>query len=245
LTFVTVYGNIIIMTTSHQEALFGTPDNRISTDERRGDLDRLEMVHSELGFIPHSRRELNYAMLALDNRDLPGGYARFLNEVLRHQQKSVSLDPPAALRSIVTSIRGFAETTRGDKTALLALGEELQPFAGNQQFLELNNVSNISGWSLQPLTKRGLGLVNRQLTVEQAIRDGEWPDIDDLEKEESIADMVISRRVYEVLAAVDAGISGADNRNEFWVECLEAATNHGAVRAIALQALNKLGVVNE
>jgi hypothetical protein len=236
------------MTVSRQETLFDISapiDPTDSSGEIRSDLDRLEIVYGELGFVPQSRSELTEAMLALDSRDTPGGYATHLNEVLRHQQKSVSQDPPAALRSIVGTIKGFAATTRGDRTTLLAVSEELSEYAGNQKFLELDNVSSLNGWSLQPGTKRGLGLINRQLAVEKAIREGEWGGIDGFDKEESIAGMMAGSRVYEAIAGADAALIGAEKRHEFWINCLEQATNHLAVRAVAVGALKSLGVTYE
>ena len=231
------------MTSSSQDALFDLPADPVSVPpEKRTDFDRLSMVYGELGFTPHNREELNYATLALDNRDTPGGFARFLNEVLRHQQKSTSTDAPAALRSIVTKVKGFAETTAGDKTALGFIDEEIQDYLGMQNFLELDKISNLSGWSLQPATTRGLGLINRQLLTEKAIRDGEMARLDYAKTEEAIADMMATTRVYEAKNALDGALTQAGNRHEFWTGCLEQAVNHGAVRTIAVQALQRLGV---
>lgn len=231
------------MTSSSQDTLFDLPTAPAPIPpEKRTDFDRLSMVYSELGFTPHSREELNYAMLALDNRDTPGGFARFLNEVLRHQQKSASTDAPAALRSIIAKVKGFAETTAGDKTALGFIDEEVQEYLGTQNFLELDKMNNLSGWSLQPATTRGLGLMNRHLLTEKAIQDGEMARLEYAKTEEAIADMMATTRVYEAKNALDGALVQAGNRHDFWTTCLEEAASHGAVRAIAVQALERLGV---
>ena len=222
--------------------LFDFPPSADVPPEKRSDYDRLSMVHGELGFVPHTREELNYATLALDNRDVSGGFARFLNEVLRHQQKSVSSDAPAALRSIVNKVKGFADTTAGDRTTLQFVDDELQDYLGTQNFLELDKVHALTDWSLQPSTTRGLGLINRHLTVEDALRNAEMANLEYAKSEEAIAEMMATTRVYEAKNALDGALVQVDNRHEFWLSCLEQATKHGAVRTIAVQALERLGV---
>lgn len=208
----------------------------------RTSLDRLEMVHGELGFIPHSMSELNYAMLGLDNRDVPGGYARHLNEVLLHQKKSISEDPTAALRSIVRKVKGFASTVRGDKTMLLQIQEELQDSLGVHNFLELNSLHNLSKWRDQPSTKRGLGLISREILVGQALQDKTMPNLDQVADEDAIEHVLGSIRVYEASNAITSAIEHSDARFAFWVECLESAKDHTVVRPLAFQALASLGI---
>ena len=232
------------MAISEQETLFDAPAVATVAPDKRSDYDRLSMVHGELGFIPHSRDELNYATLALDNRDTPGGFARFLNEVLRHQQKSVSNDAPAALRSILAKVKGFADTTRGDKTTLQFIDEELQGFLGTQNFLELDKISSLEGWSLEPSTARGLKLITRHRLAEEALNDEKMVNFAYAETEDAVAEMLAATRVYEAKSALDGALIQADNRHAFWLSCLEQATKHGAVRTIAVQALERLGVTS-
>lgn len=231
------------MTASQQEALFGSPDG--SEKEVRSSLDRLEMVYEALGFIPHTKAELNDAMLALDNLEVTGGYARMLNEVLQHQHKAETKDATAALRSIVGRVKGYASTSKGDIGSLIAIREELQPYLGNQNFLELDDVSNLSGWSDQPLTKRGLGLISRHLAVSDAIARHEMPLLDDAAKDPAIAELMASARIYEAADAADAGVEEANRRREFWIGRLQEATQHTVVRPMAFQALRSLGVEQE
>lgn len=238
------------MTNGQQETLFDMPGSEPeepdeSSLEKRTSLDRLEMVYGELGFIPHSRDELNYATLALDNRDTTGGFARLLNEVLLHQKKADTEDASAALRSIVARVKGYAETTRGDKMTLGEIEEELQGFLGIQNFLELEAIPNLSPWSLQPTTTRGLGLINRHLVVKKAINDQEMPALDHLTEEEAIAEMMAETRIYEASQAIKDSLTEADRRHEFWVGCIKEATRHTSVRPLAFQALRNLGIKTE
>lgn len=224
----------------YEKALFDMP---MSTPvEKRTSLDRLVMVKGELGFIPHSMAELNYATLALDNRDVPGGYARFLNEVLLHQQKSISTDPSAALRSIITKVKGFASTTKGDKTMLLQIQEELQGSLGVHNFIELSSMSSLRGWEHQPGTKRGLGLMSRQLIVDQALQEHKMVDLDTVADDDIIDYVLKHTRVYEANAGINAALEQGEARFAFWADCLEGAKNHLVVRPIAIQALRSLGV---
>ena len=203
------------------------------------------MVYEALGFIPHTKAELNDAMLALDNLEVTGGYARMLNEVLQHQHKAETKDATAALRSIVGRVKGYASTSKGDIGSLVAVREELQPYLGNQNFLELDDVSNLSGWSDQPLTKRGLGLISRHLVVSDAIARHEMPLLDEVAKDPAIAELMASARVYEAADAADAGVEEANRRREFWIGRLQEATQHTVVRPMAFQALRSLGVEQE
>ena len=233
------------MTSSQQETLFDIPGPDKGSPDKRTSLDRLEIVYGELGFIPHSMPELNDATLALDHRDSTGGFARRLNEVLQHQKKADAEDATSALRSIISRTRGYAGTTRADKMSLTAIEEELHDYLGTQNFLELSDVANLSGWSLQPITGRGLGLINRHLVVEKAIADHEMPALDLLATEEALADMMATTRVYEADKAIKDGLEEADRRHEFWVQCLQESTNHTVVRPIAFQALRALGVIEQ
>lgn len=239
------------MAQSQQDSLFDLPPSATNTEKGsaeegggdvRNDFDRLSIVHGELGFIPHSRAEMTHAMLVLDYREQPGGFAGYLNTVLHRQINYEVEDPSAALRSIVSSIRGYAGSTKGDKTALLQIQDEVQPYAGVQNFLELTNINNLHGWEAQPGTKRGLGLISRQIRVTKGLNEGEWPGIDNHTSEEAIADLMVEARVYEALAAINDGMQQAGNRHEFWVDCLKQATRHMAVKPLAVEALKKLGV---
>lgn len=225
---------------NHDKALFDIPTD--SAPEVRTSFDRLVMVHGELGFTPHSMQELNYATLALDNRDLPGGYARFLNEVLLHQKKSVSKDPTAALRSIVSKVKAFAETTRGDKTMLLQIQEELRESLGVHNFIGINTVRSLEDWENQPATKRGLGLISRQLAVSEALQKQEMINLDSVADNDAIQEMMEHARVFEANDAANGALEQADARFMFWAECLEGAKDHMVVRPMAFQALRSLGV---
>lgn len=221
----------------------GSTPEKSEKKAKRTDIERLGMVYGELDFAPHSREELNYAMLALDHKDLSGGFARRLNEVLQHQKDAKTTDAVAALRSIVSRTKKYASTTRADKYSLGEVSDELEPFLGIQNFLEIADVPAISDWSLRPELARGLGLVNRHMTVQKALATKEMPDLDTLDAPHVVAEMVAGARVYEVDIAAKEALDEADRRFSFWVKCLEEATQHTTVRPIAFQALRSLGVL--
>lgn len=231
----------------HYDTVVGEDNDETETDKRpkRTDIERLGMVYGELGFAPHSREELNYAMLALDHRDVPGGFAHRLNDVLLNQQKAKTSDAVAALRSIVSKTKKYASTTRADKFALGEVGDELSDYLGTQNFLEIADVPVMADWSLRPELARGLGLVNRHIAVQEALATHEMPDLDTLGAHHIVAEMVASARVYEVDVAAKEAFNEAERRFDFWVKCLEEAMQHTAVRSIAFQALRKLGVIQD
>lgn len=198
--------------------------------------ERLAIVRSEGGFFAHSARELNLALGAIENSDPKrGGFGRYLNEVLIHQSKSISDDPPAALRSIVNEIKQFAQDSRGSASMAALLRRELP----DGQLTALDKSDSLRGWRQQGSTGRGLKVVARRSRLARMDQD-EAPDY--TVSSEDIEAMLETMRRYEAEASIGSIIEEERYRFDFWVETLKSAQSHMAVTAMVRSAIKSLNI---
>gem|GEM_PF-1588408 len=200
--------------------------------------ERIMIVVTEAGFYPRSRREVNLALGAIENRDLPGGYGRYLNEVLRHQQKSVSEEPTKALISIVEEITGFAAQVPGNVTALMGIAEAIKDM---HDFAAISGSQGLSDWQHQGLTRRGLQLLTQRTCFATALAENVAPNLDSPITDDMTQDVISKLRVGDARRHIKILTDEQRTRRAFWIDQLTAAQKHMAVKAMAFHALKKLG----
>jgi len=83
--------------------------------------ERMEVVYSTHGFLPHTKDELNEVVSIDAFAVKKGGVALHLNEVLLHQKKAQAADPTQAVRSKTQEYSWFATQAHQDGSDLLLL----------------------------------------------------------------------------------------------------------------------------
>lgn len=197
--------------------------------------ERYMTVFTEAGFSPKSPRELNLAIGYIENRDKPGGFGKYLNEVLIHQQRAVTDDPQAALRKIVADVRSFAKSVIPDQTMI----EEMQSALPDGNFTVIGDSSTVSGWKHQSDTKRGLRLIAHEHRLRQHEPDDPTLDLTPPDDDE-IAAMVGSMQTFEAAKVIKSLTKQHGNRRKFWIEVLKSAQTHMVVKSIVDSALKEL-----
>lgn len=203
---------------------------------KRSQRERLQTVIELDKFIPQSNRELNLAVGQIENREKPLGFARYLNEVLLHQKKSVSEDPEAALRKIIAEIAGFIDSSVGNITSLELL---IQDDLGSEQLETVRNSLGSADWRAQPMTRRALDLITRQLRVREQLADDEEGKRIDVGRsdDDEIAEVCKSMRRHEAVRAAKAIIEQQRARSEFWRQALRDSRLHMVTQPLAAKAL--------
>jgi hypothetical protein len=218
-------------------------------------LERMQAVRGTANFLPTSRGEINEAFALLSFLHEPGKTARHLNEVLRHQQKSRTDDPAAAVRSITREYAGYARKARADCFNLTAMQQELDEYSQNDgsKLRMLKDAGRLTG-TAQFVRHRDLSRLAG--TGEQGIvspfqtrSDGKRSALDPYtiteptdEMTEHIAQELGSVRIWEAQKGIGAMITDQQNRFSFWTDRLREARAHSVALPVANAALQALGV---
>ena len=217
-------------------------------------LDRLQIVKETQGFYPTSLRELSEVFTALDYAERPGGIARHLAEIARHQVKHEA-DPVKAAVRITTEYAQYARQARNNLTGLLQNRQEVADSAQNPfcsaagllitrpglavRFADIDHLArtqSIDAIGHYPLIRYTQGHA-------EAMQGYVMQD-----PPRHFAEYIKGRlgkiRVYEAKSLVDAAISDRAAAQRFWSKQLEAIAQHstGAPRVVAKGALEKLGL---
>lgn len=217
-------------------------------------LDRLQIVKETQGFYPTSLRELSEVFTALDFSEKPGGVAKHLVEIARHQVKH-DADPVKAAVRVTTEYAGYAQNARNNLTGLL---QNRQEIAGSLQ----NPLSSAAGMLV---TRPGLSVrfadINHLAHARSIDAIGHYPlaryaqgHAESLQGyvmqtpprhfAEYVQERLGKLRVYEAKSLVEAAIADRAAAQKFWGTQLEAIARHntGAPRVVARGALEKLGL---
>lgn len=221
-----------------------------------GQAERLHIMHDVAGFYPTNGDELTRAFAIKDFRETPAGVAGYLNEILHHQMKTPKAEvPAAALRSVVSEMAGYATKARADKTALQTLRQELQASRDTNVLHSLKQVGLATG----------IGQLVRQLDLRQVA------STDDLlplpfnplrgtgkstrtafdpytasqptpEVRQRIDQVMGTFRLWQAREIIAELVDEQSLRFNFWTENINGARRHGAARAVAYNALQRLGI---
>ncbi len=234
------------------------PGTEVLTDYGSSEvLNRIRVLRGTHGFMPTSEGEANEAYSLLSFISVPGGAAKHLNEILRHQtsdsKKQVNTkDPTAAVRSVTSEYAGYAHKARADAFHLSALREELTQLGPDSEFKTLKSAHIQSGIpqfvryvDLRRLADDGT------VAIEPFARrsDGRRGALDPYTIAEPSPHMkqhievaAGSVRVWQARKMIGATISEQQHRKTFWVDRLHEARAHIVARPVAANALKALGL---
>lgn len=244
---------------SDEDTLYQNPDERVIEPHEpiRERVERLRAVNDVYGFLPHTLKELNYATSALDYASSQGGFARVLNNVLRHQikhmsgdseedtanndQSDQSKDPKNAVRSITTKIIEYAKEARADTFMLQQLNNELGGETPQNKLLA--NSHRIADWQTQDTTRRGLQLLARHVQTAGMLRDmdeGYEGAIKAALETPAIELMMKTVSVGSAKRLIGVAIEQETARSQFWLDCVQQALKHTVAKSLAARALEEL-----
>lgn len=195
--------------------------------------ERIAVVRNEAGFFASSSRELNLALGAIEHRDEPGGFGHYLNDVLIHQQKSVSDNPERALRSIVEDIKGFGRSAAPTISILQLLTRELPE--GN--FEALASSSQLQNWKYQESTRRALRTLVHRNKQREMQPEGENLNLNAAITDEEVEDYLSVTRRYQAITDIITVSAEQEARQGFWLETLKSSESHMVIRKMARQAI--------
>lgn len=222
-------------------------------------LDRLRIMQLEEGFSPSTRGELNEAYNLKAFMGTPGGTAKHLAEVARHQTK-YGADPIKTATSITRDYILYAGGARTDLTMLTTLQEELQEMSDanplatvdrerlatglgqlvrHKDLRELATSKDFTRFPFSPLRP-----YNKKLprTYDPYVQPEPKPEV------QARIDAVLSTtRVWEAKREVVSAIEEQRQRHAFWLARLQEVEKGqtGMVRTVARSALQRLGAFPE
>ncbi len=233
-----------------QGELFTTaPANQqVDDPELIGAIERLDIIHHQEGFLPTSRRELNEAFSLLTFIGQPGGTAKHLAEISRHQAKH-GADAPRTLRSVTAEYITYRRRSLADRSNLITLREELEDVKDTHRFSQAQGSMHTGLGQLarfMDLTKLAQQKDFASFPFSPLRRYTPTPGPDkyvmtqrDPIVDARIAEVVAPLRKWEAERWVDAAIEDQAKRHDFWSARLQEVAQHqtGQVRAMARQAL--------
>lgn len=222
-------------------------------------LDRLRIMQLEEGFSPSTRGELNEAYSLKAFIGTPGGTAKHLAEVARHQTK-YGADPTKTATSITRDYILYAGGARTDLTMLTTLQEELHemrdenPLAAvNRELIatglgqlvrykdlrELAESKDFTRFPFSPLRPYSNKLPR---TYDPYVQPTPNPQV-----QERIDAVLATTRVWEAKREVASAIEEQRQRHAFWLARLHEVEKGqtGIVRTVARTALERLGAFPE
>jgi len=245
------------MTVHEQGELFSMPDPveaAMAEPELMVALDRLDFMNRQAGFLPTSRRELNESFSLLSFMQEPGGAAKHIAEVARHQDKHEA-DPVRTTRSIILEYSHYARRARVDRTSLLTLKEELEETDGvhtlsspkDEIYTGLGQLVRYIDLSHLALNKRPEDfpfMPLRKYTPVATTPDSYVMTQPSEEVEARIKDVLSHTRKYEAERWVKAAVEDQTHREDFWIDRLREIKKHqagGQLRALTSRILADLG----
>lgn len=224
-----------------------------------GVAERLTTMRNVAGFYPTSSRELTEGMTLLDYIEKPAGAAGHLNEILIHQQKSVSTDPAAAVRSVTVEFGDYAKKARADGSKLVELRTTIADMTQVHPFSALaKEQSSLLDGAGQLVREHDLDLLSQNaappvLTVDPLrgwVRGGPTPNAydrytagqPDAETAARISKVLGRIRFHEAPDLIETALEGQRSRYRFWVERLQESRAHHSARPLARTILTQLGV---
>jgi hypothetical protein len=245
---------------SEQLALFQpgvTDPTRVGDAEVVPILDRLRIVQMENGFSPSTRGELNEAFNLKAFAVEPGGTAKHLAEVARHQVK-YGYEPGTTTTSITRDYVSYARGALTDKTMLTTLKEELAELDGANplsavpqtrlatglgplvRYKDLRLLGETKDFSLFPFSPLRPYNKNLPRTYDPYAQIENVPPA----VADRVGKVLSTTRVWEAQREVELAIAEQGSRHDFWVARLGEVRRHqtGVTRAVAAQALEGFGV---
>lgn len=204
-----------------------------STSERKKpvNLERLRVVVELLGFVPTDKEEIT---LSIAKAKEPLGFARYLNQVLGHQQyKTSSETPVAALIAKVEQAASYARNARGSVGLLIAFKDDLST---------RSNLNYLVDWSKQGPTSRALREIARSEATHMALELNEEIKLEDLPLDTIASTIIELGDVGGLGASLDRTIGEQQTRFDYWRTCLHDACAHEAVADLAATRLKEFGI---
>lgn len=220
---------------------------------------RMRVVQENYGFFPTIQEELNRAVGIipfLDSKTLKG--ARYLNEILIHQNKSRTRRPQAAVISVVEKCANFATQASQDATILkefhdLVSEEYMNPRVSlKEEAVGELAVSRIVRFvdlrafaSAGSIGKQDFRPLSRQFGVVGSLSEGVFFDQythprPSAAVAERIDTVATTTAVKDLRTLVPEAIHDQDARFAFWRNRLEEFQGHSAARGTAVAALARL-----
>lgn len=219
--------------------------------KEKGRPERLFDVFDREHFYPASSKELVEAHRLISG-ELVAGTATYLNEILRHQQKSPKSKerpemPADTIRAVVRRITGYAENAYRERGFLLHLKKMIED-ADEHQFAGLSSVRGIADWRYEASIMRPLvDLLRMQDAEALSLETGQDHLNDnyfssDKETRGRVDDFIGSLRVGQTKALIEQRINQHTTRFDFWVNTLKEARAHAAAKDAVDAALDALRV---
>jgi hypothetical protein len=248
--------------TSNFSAVFS---GEAETESKPKDLqERLSEVNERFRFKPFSERELSDIM-SLEGQDFIQGAARFLNSVLLRQrnvndsyvvknktlpiEEQITIDenmPRRSVESIVGRYSSYALDAQRQHNLLLNLSSMVDD-RSKLRSEAASSVPILSEWYNDGSTAAPLKSLVKANDIDTYIKDGETSrnPFDDQPKDETEAQIneIISKyKVGKLQDTIGVRAAESERRKQYWIEKLEEARTHNAVRKAAETTLSRLGI---
>lgn len=193
---------------------------------------KLETIYFEYGFYPKTSRELTHVWELRKYRDAPGGAAKYLNVVLQHQQRDdVSTnDPEAAVRKLANSWKGYRQEAKGDKSAVVLLGQ----FASDNPQLSTDQLLS-KDLLLDPGFNRAAQVIQLNTSLDAIANSEEtskfpYRIVSDQESIKVLDRKVLTEKIWQTSMAAEA-------RRVYWQSVLHQSYTHLLARPIIRDAI--------
>jgi hypothetical protein len=226
--------------------------------------ERLSEVNERFRFKPFSERELS-DIISLEGQDFTQGAARFLNSVLLRQRnvndsyvaknKTLPIDeqitidenmPRRSVESIVGRYSSYALDAQRQRNLLLNLSSMVAD-RSKLRSEAASSVPILSEWNNDGSTAAPLKSLLKANDIDVYIKDGETSrnPFDDQPKDEieaQINEIISKFKVGKLQDTIGVRAAESERRVQYWIEKLEEARTHNAVRKAAETTLGRLGI---